>query len=129
MGPWPPSASSWPTTTSSYGHGVRALLEHEPDLEVIGEASDHAGLMTGAQAAAPQVVVTDIRMPPTFQREGLDAARELRQRLPGLGVVVLSQFDDPDYAARSWPEGPPATGIYSRTGWRRATNWPTPCGP
>ncbi len=78
--------------------GVRALLEREPDLEVVGEAGDHAGLLAGTQAAAPQVVVTDIRMPPNFQREGLDAARELRQRLPGTGVVVLSQFDDPDYA-------------------------------
>ena len=44
------------------------------------------------------MLVTDIRMPPSFQREGIDAAKELRKRHPGTGVVVLSQYDDPDYA-------------------------------
>ena len=44
------------------------------------------------------MLVTDIRMPPSFQQEGIDAAKELRKRHPGTGVVVLSQYDDPDYA-------------------------------
>ena len=44
------------------------------------------------------MVVTDIRMPPNFQREGIDAAKEIRKRHPGTGVVVLSQYDDPEYA-------------------------------
>ena len=48
--------------------------------------------------AAPQVVVTDIRMPPTFQNEGIEAAKEVRKRQPGTGVVVLSQYDSPEYA-------------------------------
>ncbi len=59
---------------------------------------DYDSLLAGAEAVAPQVLVTDIRMPPTFQREGIDAAKELRKRHPGTGVVVLSQYDDPDYA-------------------------------
>ncbi|HEX2062846.1 MAG TPA: adenylate/guanylate cyclase domain-containing protein, partial [Acidimicrobiales bacterium] len=54
---------------------------------------------------APQVVVTDIRMPPNFQREGIDAAKEVRKRHPGTGVVVLSQYDDPDYAISLLAEG------------------------
>lgn len=85
--------------------GVRALLALESDLEVVGVAEDYDGLVTGAEAAAPQVVVTDIRMPPTFQREGIDAAKEIRKRHPGTGIVVLSQYDDPEYAISLLSEG------------------------
>ena len=55
--------------------------------------------------AAPNVLVTDVRMPPTFQREGIDAAKELRKRHPGTGVVILSQYDDPEYAISLLSEG------------------------
>src|SRR3954467_13779513 len=51
--------------------GVRALLSMEPDVEVVGVAADYDELVTNAGAAAPQVLVSDIRMPPTFQREGI----------------------------------------------------------
>src|ERR1035441_10136648 len=44
------------------------------------------------------VMVTDVRMPPSYHREGIDAAKEVRKRHPGTGVVVLSQYDDPEYA-------------------------------
>ena len=85
--------------------GVRALLALEPDLEIVGTADDYDSLIEGAEAAAPQVLVTDIRMPPSFQREGIDAAKELRKRHPGTGVVVLSQYDDPDYAIALLSDG------------------------
>src|SRR5437763_14959525 len=85
--------------------GVRALLQLEADFEVVGVAGDHDELVAGAEAAAPQVIVTDIRMPPTFQREGIDAANELRKRHPGTGVVILSQYDDPEYAISLLSEG------------------------
>ncbi len=85
--------------------GVRALLGLEPDLVVVGVAADYDGLVSGAEAAAPQVVVTDIRMPPSFQQEGIDAAKEVRKRHPGTGVVVLSQYDDPEYAISLLGEG------------------------
>jgi len=85
--------------------GVRALLNLEADLEVVGVAADYDSLLAGAEAAAPQVLVTDIRMPPNFQREGIDAAKELRKRHPGTGVVVLSQYDDPEYAISLLAEG------------------------
>ena len=85
--------------------GVRALLALEADFEVVGVAEDYDGLVTGAEAAHPQVVVTDIRMPPTFQREGIDAAKEIRKRHPGTGIVVLSQYDDPEYAISLLSEG------------------------
>jgi class 3 adenylate cyclase/ActR/RegA family two-component response regulator len=85
--------------------GVRALLASEPDFEVIGTASDYDELVEGAGSLGPQVVVTDIRMPPSFQREGIAAAHEIRKRHPGTGVVVLSQFDDPEYAITLLEEG------------------------
>ena len=85
--------------------GVRALLAMEPDIEIVGTAGDYDELIAGAEAAAPQVLVTDIRMPPAFQREGIDAAKELRKRHPGTGVVVLSQYDDPEYAISLLADG------------------------
>lgn len=85
--------------------GVRALIGSAPDLEVVGVAGDYDGLVAGAEQAAPQVVVTDIRMPPTFQREGIEAAKQVRKRHPGTGIVVLSQYDEPDYAISLLSEG------------------------
>ena len=85
--------------------GVRAMLERDRDVEVVGVAEDYASLVAGAAAAHPDVVVTDIRMPPNFQCEGIDAAKEIRKRHPGTGVVILSQFDDPDYAVALLSEG------------------------
>jgi adenylate cyclase len=85
--------------------GVRTLLERQSDLRVVGVAEDYAGLVEGALATRPHVVVTDIRMPPTFQREGIEAAQEVRQRCPGTGIVILSQYDDPEYAISLVAEG------------------------
>jgi adenylate cyclase len=85
--------------------GVRALLEAQRDIEVVGVAADFAELVEGASAAAPNVVVTDIRMPPDFQREGIEAAKLVRKRHPGTGVVVLSQYDEPEYAIALLSEG------------------------
>jgi adenylate cyclase len=85
--------------------GVRALINSHRDLQVVGVGADYDELVNGADATRPQVIVTDIRMPPTFQREGIDAAREVRKRHPGTGVVVLSQYDDPEYAVSLLAEG------------------------
>jgi len=85
--------------------GVRALIERHPDLTVVGVAADYDGTVSGATASAPHVLVTDIRMPPSFNREGIDAAKEVRKRHPGTGVVILSQYDDPEYAVSLLAEG------------------------
>jgi class 3 adenylate cyclase/DNA-binding NarL/FixJ family response regulator len=85
--------------------GVRALIGTAADMEVVGVAGDYDSLVSGAEQAAPQVIVTDIRMPPNFQREGIDAAKQVRKRHPGTGIVVLSQFDEPDYAISLLSEG------------------------
>lgn len=85
--------------------GVRTLIGMEADLEVVGVASDYDELIAGAGESAPQVVVTDIRMPPSFQREGIDAAKEIRKLHPGTGIVILSQYDEPEYAISLLSEG------------------------
>ena len=85
--------------------GVRALIQRNPDLIVVGMAEDYDGVIGGATDTNPQVLVTDIRMPPSFQREGINAAKEVRKRHPGTGVVVLSQYEDPEYAVSLLAEG------------------------
>lgn len=85
--------------------GLRALLGMADDIEVVGVAEDYDGLVRLAKQLSPQVIVTDIRMPPTFQREGIDAARLVRNHLLGTGIVILSQFDDPEYAVALLSEG------------------------
>ncbi len=85
--------------------GVRALIARHPDLTVVGVAGDYEGTVAGATETQPHVLVTDIRMPPSFHREGIDAAKEVRKRHPGTGVVVLSQYDDPEYAVSLLAEG------------------------
>jgi class 3 adenylate cyclase/DNA-binding NarL/FixJ family response regulator len=85
--------------------GVRALIELAGDLDVVGVAGDFDELVEGATKKNPQVVVTDIRMPPTFLKEGIEAARLVRKRHPGTGVVILSQYDDPEYAIALLSDG------------------------
>ena len=85
--------------------GLRAMLAMTDDVDVIGVAGDYDELIARAEELAPQVIVTDVRMPPTFQREGIDGARLVRKRHLGTGIVVLSQFDDPEYAVALLSEG------------------------
>src|SRR5271156_6866720 len=85
--------------------GVRALIDRQSDLQIVGVGSDYDETVAGATATAPNGLVTDIRMPPSFNREGIDAAKEVRKRLPGTGIVILSQYDDPEYAVALLAEG------------------------
>ena len=87
--------------------GVRALLSIAGDVEVVGVAGDYDELLAGAAEHVPQVVVTDIRMPPDFTDEGIRAARMVRKRSPGTGIVILSQYDEPEYAISLLSEGRP----------------------
>lgn len=85
--------------------GVKTLIEMVGDFEVVGIASDYDELISAAEDSNPQVVVTDIRMPPSFQKEGIEAAKLVRKMYPGTGVVILSQYDDPEYAVALLSEG------------------------
>ena len=78
--------------------GVRSLLDDEPGMSVVATAADLDGLLAAVTEHRPDVVVTDVCMPPTRTDEGIRAAQSIRVDLPETGVVVLSQYDDPAYA-------------------------------
>jgi DNA-binding NarL/FixJ family response regulator len=78
--------------------GVRRLLATEPELEVAAVCGDLASLLAAVDAERPDVVLTDIRMPPGDADEGIQAAEQLRETHPDVGVVVLSQYTNPGYA-------------------------------
>ncbi|MEV0387374.1 response regulator transcription factor [Nonomuraea sp. NPDC050643] len=77
--------------------GIQALVATEADVEVSGVCSGYEALMTSVDEERPDVVVTDIRMPPTLTDEGIRAATTLRVTHPEVAVLVLSQFLDPAY--------------------------------
>jgi DNA-binding NarL/FixJ family response regulator len=78
--------------------GVRRLLETDPEVEVIAVCGDLESLLAAVETERPDVVVTDIRMPPTGVDEGVQAAKSLLTTHPEIGVVVLSQYAEPRYA-------------------------------
>ena len=77
--------------------GLRSLLADQADLEIAAVCGDLEALLAAVDAEKPDVVVTDIRMPPSDTDEGIQAARRLRESDPEVGVVVLSQHADPGY--------------------------------
>jgi DNA-binding NarL/FixJ family response regulator len=85
--------------------GVRGMLDSQPDLKVVDTCADLDSLMTMVGQLVPDVVVTDVRMPPTNTDEGIRAAAALRASHPGLAVVVLSQYADPEYALKLFEHG------------------------
>ena len=78
--------------------GIRQLIEAQPDIELAAVCEDLDSLLKAIDEEKPDVVLTDIRMPPTNTDEGIRAAEHLRELLPDAGVVVLSQYADPQYA-------------------------------
>jgi class 3 adenylate cyclase/DNA-binding NarL/FixJ family response regulator len=85
--------------------GVRALLDASDGIEVVGVADDAPSLIAVSDELEPDVVVTDIKMPPLFQLEGINCAHDIRRKHPGTGVVVLSAHDDEAYALALLGEG------------------------
>jgi DNA-binding NarL/FixJ family response regulator len=77
--------------------GLRRLLDVQEGLEVVAVCGDLDGLLATVEAERPDLVVTDIRMPPTETDEGIRAAAQLRETSPDVGVVVLSQYASPAY--------------------------------
>jgi DNA-binding NarL/FixJ family response regulator len=78
--------------------GLSELLAGEAGIEVVASCADLPSLLDAIDENSPDVVVTDIRMPPTQSDEGIRAAIQLRDTQPHIGVVVLSQYDEPSYA-------------------------------
>jgi DNA-binding NarL/FixJ family response regulator len=77
--------------------GIVRLLE-EAGFEVVGQAGDKDDLIRKVKAHKPEVAIVDVRMPPTHTDEGIRAAQEIRRELPGVGVLVLSQYVEETYA-------------------------------
>ena len=89
--------------------GVVRLLE-EAGFKVVGQAGDGEELMRKARAHKPDVAIIDIRMPPTHTDEGVQAARAIREEMPGTGVVVLSAYIEEAYAMELLGDNPAGVG-------------------
>jgi DNA-binding NarL/FixJ family response regulator len=85
--------------------GVVRLLETHPEIEIVAACQDLDSLMAAVEKEKPDVVLTDIRMPPTSTNEGIHASELLRDRHPDTGVVVLSQYAEPEYALALFEKG------------------------
>src|SRR3954452_5900093 len=85
--------------------GTAALLARSPELDVVALAQDLEQLLAAVERHRPDVVLTDIRMPPTWTTEGIEAARRIRQEDPRVGVVVHSQYAEDAYAVDLLKEG------------------------
>jgi DNA-binding NarL/FixJ family response regulator len=90
--------------------GTAALLQACDDVDLIGTASALEELLLAVEELRPEVVLTDIRMPPTNTTEGIDAARRIRSDHPDIGVVVLSQFAEEEYAYELLKDGAAGLG-------------------
>lgn len=90
--------------------GVAGLLEETPGVELVETAADPDALHRAVAAHRPDAVLTDIRMPPTYTTEGIDAAKRIRAEFPGTGVVVLSQYVEDDYAFELLADGVEGVG-------------------
>jgi len=89
--------------------GAVRLLE-EAGIEVVGQAGDAEDLLRKVRAHKPDVVLTDIRMPPDHGDEGVRAAATIRQELPGIGILVLSQYVEERYVVELLSNGTEGVG-------------------
>ena len=89
--------------------GVARLLE-DAGMDVVAQAGDAEDLLRRVGAHRPDVAIVDVRMPPTHTDEGLRAAAEIRQRFPGTGVLVLSQYVEEAYALELFAAGADGLG-------------------
>jgi DNA-binding NarL/FixJ family response regulator len=80
--------------------GVKLLIQHASDLELVATCADYGALLRAVDEHQPDVVITDIRMPPGGSDEGIRAAEQLRTTHPSVGVLVLSAYAEPAYALR-----------------------------
>jgi DNA-binding NarL/FixJ family response regulator len=85
--------------------GMKMLLEQAGGFELLAVCEDFPELLAAVKQHQPDVVLTDIRMPPTRTDEGIRAARQIRHEYPNIGVVVLSQYVEPEYAINLFSDG------------------------
>jgi DNA-binding NarL/FixJ family response regulator len=85
--------------------GIAALLTEAEDIELVDTVIDPASLHRAVAKHQPDAVLTDIRMPPSYTTEGIDAAKRIRAEYPQTGVVVLSQYVEEEYAFELLSDG------------------------
>jgi DNA-binding NarL/FixJ family response regulator len=85
--------------------GISRALEADEDIELVATCADYDSLRAAVGETEPDVVLTDIRMPPSHTDEGIRLAEELRETHPGVGVVILSQYAEPLYAMKLLEHG------------------------
>jgi DNA-binding NarL/FixJ family response regulator len=90
--------------------GTAALLSSSDAVELVGTATTRDELLAAVDEHTPDAVLTDIRMPPTGTNEGIEAAKAIRTRHPDIGVVVLSQFVEEEYAYELLKDGAAGLG-------------------
>jgi DNA-binding NarL/FixJ family response regulator len=90
--------------------GTRRLLEDSGEIDVLAGVGNGDELLAAVRQLRPDAVLTDIRMPPSHQVEGIDAAHAIRQHYPQIGVVVLSQYSDATYAVQLFRDGTDGLG-------------------
>ena len=106
-----------------FREGLAQLVARAEGLELVGTASDLPSVLDLVERMRPDVVVTDIRMPPTQTDEGIQLAARLRAEQPDIGVVVLSQHTDPAYAMVLLDEGASRRGYLLKERVARGTEF------
>src|SRR5215218_6839898 len=81
------------------------ILKRSPDIEVVATVDDEPTLLAAIEETRPDVVVTDVRMPPTGTDEGVRVAERLATAKPDVGVVIVSQYSDPEWLSRVFDIG------------------------
>ena len=84
---------------------VHQVVEHQDDVEVVADCADGATLLAEVERTKPDVVITDVRMPPSGDDEGIRVAQRLRETDPKIGVVVLSHYAEPRYGLELFAQG------------------------
>jgi DNA-binding NarL/FixJ family response regulator len=95
--------------------GTRRLLEDSGEVDILASVGSAEELLTVVDNLCPDAVLTDIRMPPGHQTEGIEAAHTIRKRHPRIGVVVLSQHSDAAYAVQLFKDGTDGLGYLLKT--------------
>jgi DNA-binding NarL/FixJ family response regulator len=90
--------------------GTAALLQNSGTVDLVGTAASFDELLAQVEETGPEAVLTDIRMPPTNTTEGIDAAKRIRKEHPNVGVVVLSQYAEEEYAYELLKDGAAGLG-------------------
>ncbi len=91
-------------------NGIAAMIDAIDDVELVAECADLPELRTAVADHAPDLVVTDIQMPPTLTDEGIVAAIEIRADRDDVGVLVLSQYVEPEYVMTLFEDGSDGLG-------------------